>query len=321
MGADISVVISVFNESENAEDLCRALDEYAAGKAFGLELVFVDDGSADDTTDIIGRYPFRNARARLVVLSKNYGSHAALRAGISVAEGEYTMLFSGDLQEPVELIEKLYNAIRANKGYDVVYVQRGDPGVRGSSSVFSRLYARLIKRYAVKNFPLGGVNNFMLSRKVRQELARRPETNSSLFLQVIDMGYRHTLINCDYLERSKGQSKWTLGKKIKLFIDSFVAFSFVPIRAISLLGVALSVVGLLYALYIVIMKLTNFYSFEAGFPTLVSALLLGFGITNISLGIVSEYLWRTFDAARGRPAFIIDEVVDITPPHSIGGTL
>lgn len=314
MAATISVITPVFNESENIGDLCQALDTFAmgaAGKGYTLELIFVDDGSKDDSFERLKAYQFQNARAKVISLSQNCGSHIAIRAGLSMADTDYSMLFSADLQEPVELVDMLYQKISEGDGFDIVYVQKGATQVSGGESLFSRWYARMMKKHAVSSFPAGGVNNFMLTRRIRDIINATPERNSSIFLQVLSMGFRTAMVTCDYNERKKGKSKWTLSKKIKLFIDSFVSFSFFPLRMVTLLGILLFLAGIIYAVYIIIMKLVVGYAFEAGFPSLIAVLLAGFGITNLSLGIMAEYLWRTLDVSRSRPVFLIDRVVQI----------
>ncbi len=309
MKTDLTVITPFYNESENVDDLCNLLDEYAKDKAYKLELIFVSDGSTDDSAEKILGFNFKYTKAKLIILSRNYGSHAAIRAGLSKASSEITMFFSGDLQEPVELIDRGYNKIL--EGYDVVYVQKRKTKVSKNEDFFSKLFARLVRRYAIKNFPLGGVNNLIFNKKVRDVVNKHQELNSSIFLQIIDMGFKSAIIDCDYFERKKGKSKWTFGKRIKMFIDSFVSFSFAPIRAVSIMGLLLSFAGILYALYILIVKIFDLYPYSAGFPTIVAVILFGFGITNISLGIIAEYLWRTLDSARNRPGFIIDKEIDL----------
>ena len=309
MKTDISVIVPFLNEEDNIHDLCRALDGYAQDKPYRLEVLFVDDGSTDRSVERLREYPFSSIQAKILRLSKNYGSHAALRAGVGRAQSEYCMFFSADLQEPVELIGLLYDKIQ--EGYDLVGVQKGEVRISAFEKAFSHTYARLIQKHAVASFPLGGINNVMFNAKIRDNLNRHIEANSSIFLQILNMGYRFTLITCNYRERAKGKSKWTLGKKVKLFIDSFVAFSFAPIRFISVLGILLAVLGFLFGLSVVIIRLFHLYPLSLGWPTLVSVLTIGFGITNISLGIIAEYLWRTLDAARDRPVFLIDEEIPL----------
>ena len=309
----VSVIIPVYNESENVDSLCRVLDEYAGSLSYALECIFVNDGSSDDTLLKLREYAFENVFAKIVNLSRNYGSHAAIRAGFTLATAPYTMLFSGDLQEPVELIDRLYQ--KATEGFEVVCVLRQQQ----KDSAFSRLYARLIQKYAVPTFPRSGLNNFMIARNVLEIIRENAEANSSVFLQILNLGFKSTSIECMYNEREKGQSKWTLSKKIKLFVDSFIAFSFMPIRTISVFGFVLALLGLLYALFIVVVKLFNLFAFQAGFPTIIAVILIGFGLTNVSLGVIAEYLWRTLDASRHRPVFIIQNVFAVNPSSSEEG--
>jgi dolichol-phosphate mannosyltransferase len=136
------------------------------------------------------------------------------------------------------------------------------------------------------------------------------EANSSIFLQILNLGYRQDHVEYQKVSRKAGKSKWTLGKKIKLLIDSFVAFSFFPIRLVSMVGIFFFILGLGWTIFIIARKIL-FDDLASGWPALISILMIGFGITNISLGIIAEYLWRTLDASRKRPVFIIDEINEI----------
>lgn len=305
MAKDIAVIIPLLNEEENIPALCDTLDTYAAGKPYSIEVLFVDDGSTDGSVPLLKAYAFQNLDARVIRLSKNYGSHAAIRAGISRANACYCMFFSADLQEPVDLIGRLYSKMQ--EGYDLVGVQKGRVQVGGGERFFSHLYAWLIRHFAVSSFPAGGINNCMFSKKIQNALNENIEPNSSIFLQILTLGYRTAFITADYLPRAAGKSKWTLGKKIKMLIDSFVAFSYMPIRMISLMGVLLFLFGFLFAIFIIVVKVFNFFPLSLGWPTLISVLMLGFGLTNLALGIIAEYQWRALDASRNRPVFLIDE--------------
>ena len=151
---------------------------------------------------------------------------------------------------------------------------------------------------------------FFFNKKVKENLDRNIEVNSSLQLQIFTLGYHSENVYYDKKERKVGKSKWTFSKKIKLFIDSFVAFSFAPIRMVSIIGILFFIAGAIWTIYIVIRKLL-FDDLASGWPALMSILMIGFGITNISLGIIAEYLWRTLDASRKRPLFIIDDIIDL----------
>ena len=176
--------------------------------------------------------------------------------------------------------------------------------------MFSKFYAYLMKKFAFKNFPEKGFDIVMFNKKVAAEVNRNVEANSSIFLQILGMGFRQTNITYKKRERKTGVSKWTLSKKIKLFIDSFVAFSYAPIRFVTIVGIIFFFVGIFWTGYIIVRKFV-FQDLAAGWPALMSILMIGFGITNISLGIIAEYLWRTLDASRKRQVFIIDEIKEL----------
>lgn len=167
-----------------------------------------------------------------------------------------------------------------------------------------------MRKYAVKNFPQEGFDIVMFTAKVRQEINDNIEANSSLFLQILSCGFKQTSVTYHKEKRKAGKSKWTFWKKIKLVIDSFVAFSYAPVRLVTVTGVIFSSCGFMYAGYLFFRALV-YHDLQQGWPALVSILMIGFGITNISLGIIAEYLWRTLDASRKRKVFIIDEIVEL----------
>ncbi|MCL2562569.1 MAG: glycosyltransferase [Oscillospiraceae bacterium] len=305
----VSVIVPFLNEADCITQYCDFINQYAKDKPFGVEVIFVDDGSTDNTDDVIAAYDFMHCKAvKLVTLSKNHGSHAAIRAGIFHAEGDYITYVGADLQEPDEMVTLMYDTIK--NGLDAVYVEKKRVKVNPVNRACSLLYSAMMRRWAVKNYGAGGVNNIMFNRKIRDYLNNNIESNSSLMLQIIAAGFKSVTIKMDYKNRVGGVSKWTLGKKMKLFIDSFVAFSFVPIRFVSIMGILMFLAGVGFGVFTIVNRILN-PGAAAGFATLASLLAIGFGITNISLGIVAEYLWRTFDAARNRPVFLISEVKGI----------
>lgn len=305
----MSVVVPFLNEEEGIQLFCETLDRFAESLAFPLELVFVNDGSTDRTEEILKGYRFEHLDgAQLVSLSRNYGSHAAIRAGLIHAKYGICTWIGSDLQEPLELIPESYEKIR--EGYDVVYIEKESIQVSKANRTFSKIYSKLVQKYAVSNYSSGGISTIVFNRKIKNYLNENIESNSSIMLQIMDTGFRSMTLPMDFHERATGVSKWTLKKKIKLFIDSFVAFSFAPIRLVTLVGVVLFAIGILIGIIAIINKIIN-PSVPQGYSTLMCLVALGFGVTNVSLGIVAEYLWRAYDAARRRPCFIVSEVTDL----------
>lgn len=300
----VSVLIPFLNESESITTLVSELNEfYKENNNKIQEFIFIDDGSTDNSVDLLksqnSTLPFT-----IIKLSKNFGSHAALRAGIRQAKGAYITFIYADLQDPLSLILELKKEII--KGNNIIWGQRK----KTQSGLFSVLYSKLIQRYVNPKYPSQGFDVVMFDEKVKNELNKHIEANSSIFLQILNFGFKQASIKYEKQERVKGKSKWTLSKKIKLFIDSFVAFSYLPIRLVSISGLIMFLIGTIWALYLISRKLM-LNDLDSGWPALISILTIGFGITNISLGIIAEYLWRTLDVSRKRPVFIIDEIIEL----------
>lgn len=310
MVPDISLIVPFLNEQDNIERLVSALQRYFSGLPdIAVEVLFVDDGSTDQSAALLKQAKHQAYMAKVIRLSKNYGSHAALRAGILHATGQRITFLPADLQDPLALVEYLYR--KSQEGYDIVWAARNEVSAGFGERIFSQTYAWLMRRFVARNFPANGFDIVMFNTKVQHELNQSIEANSSIFLQILTLGFKATSVSYNKEARQAGQSKWTLSKKIKLFIDSFVAFSYAPIRWVSLAGIILMVLGSCGALYIV-GRTILFRDLNPGWPALISVLMLGFGLTNVSLGIIAEYLWRTLDASRKRKVFIIDEIVDLS---------
>jgi dolichol-phosphate mannosyltransferase len=305
----ISIVVPFLNESDCILKFCDFIDDVARKKDYKLEIIFSDDGSTDGTVDIIRTYVFKHCEiVKVVSLSKNFGSHAATRAGIQQASGEYCTFVGADLQEPPTMIDEMYKSIKS--GVDAVYIDRKSIDRSFTENIFSSIYSKLMCKFAVKNYGTG-INNIMFNAKIRNFLNNNIESNSSLNLQIVNAGFKYKTIPMEYRSRAGGRSKWTFTKKLKLFIDSFVAFSFMPIRAVSIVGILLSLIGMIFLIIVVISSIINPGDTVIGYPTIASLILLGFGVTNISLGVIAEYLWRTYDAARKRPVFIVSDIYSI----------
>jgi len=307
---DVSIVVPFYNEADNIPRLIEALNTYfLAHPSIRAEVILVDDGSIDNSCKVIIQQYISGYSLRLIKLSKNFGSHAALRAGLLHSTGKFAMFLPADLQDPLTLVNVLLEEAKAG-GFEVVLAQRKNGPKSFFERTFSRFYALLMQRFVSKEFPEHGFDIVLFSRKVIDNLNGNIEANSSLLLQILTMGFSQGRVSYYKEERISGKSKWTLGRKFKLLIDSFIAFSFVPIRMVTLIGTLFFVIGIVWTLYVVARKLLV-DDLVSGWAMLTSILLLGFGLTNISLGIIAEYLWRTLDASRSRPVFIIDEISEV----------
>jgi dolichol-phosphate mannosyltransferase len=307
----ISIIIPVYDEEENIPGLHMLLQEFAERSGDEFEFIFVDDGSSDRSFSVLRDLSGKDPRIKIIKLSRNFGSHAACLAGLSYARGDACAFISADLQDPPEMVQNLIDEWK--RGHEVII------GVREweerSLRTFPRLYYKLVRRFALKNMPEGGTDVFLIDRKVVDAVTSMKEKNTSIFGLILWSGFRQKLITYKKGIRQKGVSKWTTGKKIKLFIDTFVSFSYFPVRMISVLGILIALLGFLYALFIIANRL--FFSVPVeGWASLMVVLLMVSGVQLVMLGVIGEYLWRNFDESRKRPVFIIDETVGFTDGKS-----
>jgi dolichol-phosphate mannosyltransferase len=315
----MSIVVPVYYNALNLPDTIPqllALEPLAGGVA--LELVFVDDGSGDDSLAVLRRFQAQHPdRIRIVKLTRNFGSMAAILAGLTVARGDCVGMIAADLQDPPELFLDMLAHWRA--GAKAVFAVRADREDSLSQRAFAATYYSLIRRFALKDYPEGGFDFFLVDRQVVRDMVRISEKNTNLMSLIFWLGYRPVMLPYVRRARSKGKSRWTLSKKIKLFIDSFVAFSYVPIRFLSAMGLIVATTAFAYGAYVFYAWLVNDIPVR-GFAPVILVLAFTAGIQMTMLGVLGEYLWRTLDETRRRPGFVIDEVYDLTgkdaPPRN-----
>ena len=300
----LSLVIPVYYNEMNLHDLYEDISEKILKHIDNYEIIFVDDGSKDNSYQILEELKEKNSNIVIVKLSRNFGSHAAILAGLNVATGDCVAMKTADLQEPSNIILDMYE--KWKNGFNVVLAVREDRDEGIIQKFFSNTYYKIMRKIAIKEMPLGGFDCFLIDRKVVEVLKLMDEKNSTLMGQILWSGFKTTQIYYTRLKREKGKSRWTFSKKFKLFSDSILAFSFLPIRFMSLLGFVMSFGTIIYMIYIVHSYFVNGINVE-GWTAMMLINLFFFGLIFLSLGIMGEYLWRTLDASRNRPTYIIEE--------------
>ena len=307
----ISIVVPVYyNEPNLLDTVPQLLALEAVLPGYTLELVFVDDGSGDRSLELLRDAQRRDPqRITVVKLTRNFGSMSAIHAGFAVATGDAVGMIAADLQDPPELFVDMIR--KWEQGAKAVFAVRADREESRAQKLFSNSYYALIRRYAIKDYPPGGFDFLLCDRQVVEEVLRIREKNTNLMSLVFWLGFPHVTIPYVRRRREKGVSRWTLSKKIKLFIDSFVAFSYAPIRFLSVTGILFALGAFFYAGLVFFAWLFRGIPVK-GYAPIVILLALTSGVQMIMLGILGEYLWRVLDEARGRPAFVVDEVVPAT---------
>lgn len=301
----ISIVIPVYYSADTLMDLYEDMKAKILGKLEEYELVFVDDGSGDNSWEIMNQIHDMDTNVKLVKLSRNFGEHAALLAGLSVCTGDCAVTKQADLQEDSLLILDMYESWK--KGNKVVLAVRRSRDEHPVKIFFANMYYALVRKFVNKKMPSGGCDCYLIDRKVIEVLERLDEKNSSLTLQVLWAGFQTDMIYFDRKDREKGKSRWTLSKKYKLVVDSLISFSYVPIRFMIAVGTIFNI-GAVILFISVIVEYIKFDTPIAGWSSLMCVILCSSGLILMMLGILGEYIWRALDAARTRPPFIIDVI-------------
>lgn len=300
----LSIVIPVYyNEPSLAPLHARLSEEAARRPEVAVEMVFVDDGSGDGSYRELERLAAADPRVRVVKLTRNFGSHNACLAGMSVATGDVVAVIAADLQEPPDLPWTMLAAWTPEA--PVVVASRRSRDDDFSKVLFARVYYRVMRQLAFPRLPRGGFDCFLVARDVARRITALNEPNTSLNGLVLWTGFSFAEVSYDRLGRPFGRSRWTVAKRVKLLVDSVVAFSYVPVRVMSALGISLGGAGFVYAALIVVRKIVSGEN-VSGWSSLMAALMVLSGVQLIALGILGEYVWRTLDAARARPNFIVE---------------
>lgn len=307
----ISVLVPVYYNEGSLKalyDRFLQLEKKLEGQA-ELELVFVDDGSRDNSRSILRDLANKDpGRVRLILLSRNFGSTNAILAGLHYTTGDCVAIISADLQDPPEIIEDMYAKwLNGDQTVMAVREKREDSFL---DRLFSNISYSIFRKLAIKDFPKGGFDFVLIDKRIKDIIIDINERNTNLMGLIVWIGFRQSEIFYTRKARVHGSSRWTFWKKFKYFIDSILAFSYAPMRFMSASGLILALLGIAYAALIVILRLINGVA-VAGWTTLMVIVLVLFGFQFVFMGIIGEYIWRTLDESRLRPSFIISEIIGV----------
>ena len=300
----LSIIVPVYWNSDTLMLLYQDMKEKILHKLEEYEIVFVDDGSGDNSWEIMNQIREMDENVRLVRLSRNFGEHAAILAGLSVCTGDCAVTKQADLQEDSELILQLYE--KWKEGNKVVLAVRAERDESAVKKFFANLYYTLMRKLVVKDMPKGGFDCYLLDRQVIEVLLMLDEKNSALTLQVLWVGFKSDRVYFHRKNREIGKSRWTLSKKVKLVVDSMMSFSYFPVRFMSFLGSAYAIAAVVWGIVLVAQKVSGVEDMP-GWTSLMVLMLFSFGVIMVMLGLLGEYIWRALDASRNRPPFLIDE--------------
>lgn len=299
-----SLIIPVYKNEESLPDLLAVLTDMNAKLAGKLEVVIVVDGSPDNSYAILRqRLPEMPFASQLLLHSRNYGSFAAIRAGMQVACGNYFAVMAADLQEPPELALEFFQLLAADEADVVVGTRdaRHDPWrSRWSSEIFWWIY----RKFIIKEMPPGGVDMFGCNRQFRNELLSLDESNSSLIGLLFWLGFRRKTVAYQRRERQHGVSAWTLKKKINYLMDSIFSFSDLPLKLLISFGGIGVVFSLLFGLLVLLLKATGWVEVPGYTATVLIVLFFG-ALNTAGIGLLGAYVWRAYANTQGRPVSVV----------------
>ena len=310
----LSVVTPAYHEAENLPHLHARLCSVLDGITAQWEWIVVDDHSQDETPRVLEKMSSLDPRIRVIRLARNHGAYTAIACGLRHACGDAAVVISADLQDPPEVIPQLVEAWQT--GAKVVWAARRR---RAADSAAQRVTAGLVhgvlrRLPGLRQLPEGGADFFLLDRVVVGALAQCDERSVNLTALISWMGFSQTSVSYDRGARLHGQSGWNLDKKINYALDSVTAFSFMPIRIMSYFGVLVAMCGFSGALYVMLRAWEG--TPVRGYPSLMVAILVLGGMQMVMLGVLGEYLWRTYDEVRGRPRFIVEKTLNVSDVES-----
>ena len=300
----ISVIVPCFNEEDSLpffyEEINKVSNEM---NEVSFEFLFVDDGSKDRTLSILKEYAFKDERVKYISFSRNFGKEAAIYAGLKNSCGDYVVIMDADLQDPPSLLPEMYQAV-SEEGYDSAATRRvsrkGEPPVR---SFFARLFYKIMNRISDADIMDGARDYRLMNRKMVDAILSMCEYNrfsKGIFGWI---GFDTKWIEYENVERVAGETKWSFWKLFKYSIEGITAFSIEPLQIASVFGVLFSFIALIMIIVIIVRTLV-FGDPTSGWPSLVCIIMLIGGIQLLCIGILGQYLAKTYLETKNRPIYI-----------------
>jgi len=304
----ISIILPCFNEENNVNKMYERLLAALKNVVDDYELIFIDDGSTDHTLSKLTELCKGDGNIKILEFSRNFGHQAAICAGLDYAKGDAVVMMDADLQHPPELIPSLLQ--KWYEGYEIVYTIRNDPAdISLFKKVTARLFYKLINALAKINVPENSADFRLLDKAVVKQLGTMTERTKFFRGLISWVGFKQYPVYYEAAPRFTGDSKYTLWKMVKFALDGITSFSAYPLHVATIIGLLVSTISFLYAAYAIYAKLFTQEALPGWTSVLVAVLFLG-GIQLLSLGIIGEYLGRTFEEMKGRPPYIIRTIIE-----------
>jgi len=312
----ISIVIPSYNESQNIGEVYRRTVEVI--KKIGVkkyELIFVENGSKDNSLELLKKINSENKSVKVISLSRNFGYQSAIAVGLKYSENDYVCVMDGDLQDPPEIISKFVDKIK--EGYDVVYGIRSKRKTNFLNKIFYNLFYEIYSKLSEIDVPKKGGDFCLMSKKVVKNLNSLSEKN--LFMRGLRswVGFKQTGVEYERDARYAGKTNFSFFGATALALDGFVSFSLIPLRFILIIGTVISFLSFLFFLFLFLVKILHVFGFfdlsalqlPQGLTFTNSILTLSLGLVMFTLGIIGEYVGRIYFEVKNRPNYVINEII------------
>jgi dolichol-phosphate mannosyltransferase len=308
---DYSIIIPVYCNQEELEKTYQAIinEVVKHNPTRSYEIIFIDDGSLDSSFDKMMELKSKNPHhIKIIKFTRNFGQVSAIRAGLEYSSGQCVVNISADMQDPPELINDMLG-YHFKEGFSIVICKRDAREESLFRRKTSKFFYKIMKKLSFPNMPEGGFDYFLIGSKVKDAMIRTKEANPFLQGQILWTGYPIKFIPYQRKKRETGTSKWTFGMKIKYLIDGVMAYSYFPLRFMTIMGIIISSLGFLYAIAIFFIKIFGGIPVKGWAPIMIVLLILS-GFQMLMLGVIGEYVWRTLEQVRRRDHYIIDKIYD-----------
>lgn len=306
----LSVIVPCYNEQETVEDFYNEFiknESFFNSKELEFEILYINDGSRDKTAEVIKKLHEKDARVRLISFSRNFGKEAAMYAGLQKSKGDYVVIMDADLQDPPAVLPEMFGWIE--QGYDCVATRRvsrkGEPAIR---SFFARAFYKLMKHISKTEIMDGARDYRLMTRQVADAIISMEEYNrftKGIFGWV---GFETKWIEYENVERAKGETKWSFWKLFLYSLEGITAFSTAPLSFAAVMGVVFCILAAILIIFIII-RTSIFGDPTSGWPSLVCIISLISGVQLFCLGIVGQYLAKTYMEVKKRPIYLIKEEI------------
>ena len=306
----ISIIVPCYNEEPSLpffyKEICRVFSSMEQEYSVNFELLFVNDGSRDATLSLVKEYAGKDSRVKYISFSRNFGKEGAIFAGLEYARGDYIAMMDADLQDPPALLSEMYTLIK-NEDYDCIGTRRvdrkGEPPIR---SFFAHCFYKLINKLSKADIVDGARDFRLMTRQMTDAIINMPEYNrfsKGIFGWV---GFRSKWLEYENVERVAGSTKWSFWKLFLYSLDGIIAFSTAPLSIASVLGILCLFLALIF-IAIIIVKTLIWGDPVAGYPSLMCVILMIGGLQLVSIGILGQYLAKTYLETKHRPIYIVQE--------------